>query len=207
VLKSFGKKANEVQEKLKSYYDILVLANAVERLPDPHSLDRSFLESWIKHRDRGEDFLLDLEAQAWDSCHGDDYVALSPTTTGDNLAAALSTLTVPWYHKFIGTRRQQTANARHGKVWHYSFRRFVFAGNVLCILLATGIPAGSIVILYVVTSMVVRLCIIAIFCFLFACTMTFVVKAKRVDVFSSTAAFAAVQAVFVGGTTLVQKAS
>ncbi|KIW99734.1 uncharacterized protein Z518_11147 [Rhinocladiella mackenziei CBS 650.93] len=199
-------KVNHVQEKLKSYCkdEMLVLTAEVEKLPGPNSLSFTFLQEWVKHRDRGADFLLDIEAQAWDSCQRDDYVVLSPTTSHDRLAIALDALIVPLYHRYIGTRRPPTAHKTHGRVWDYRFDRFILLGNILTILLATAIPAGSIVVLYVIKSMIIRLLIIAIFCLVFACTMTFMVGAKRVNVFSATAAFAAVQAVFVGGTTLVQ---
>ncbi|KAJ9606847.1 hypothetical protein H2200_008857 [Cladophialophora chaetospira] len=203
----FRDKVDQVQTKLRSYYEMLMLAGAVEKLPNPNTLSLAFLQDWVKHRDRGNDFLLDIESQAWDASHGDDYVVLSPKASHDSLAVALVGLIVPIYHRMIGTHRSPAAKTGHGKIWHYGFERFVLLGNILCILLATGIPSGSIVILYVVSSMLLRLLIIAIFCFLFACTMTFIVGARRVDVFSATAAFAAVQAVFVGGTTLVQTTS
>lgn len=184
--------------------DLLLVAAQVEKLASPNSMSLAFLRNWIKHRDRGPGFLLDIEAQAWHSSHGDDFIAVSPEGTNDGLAIALNALIMPFYHRYIGSRRPPMAQTKYGQVWNYRFERFVLLAKVLSVLLATAAPAGSIVILYIVSEMWLRLLIIAIFCFLFASVMTFVVGARRIDVFSATAAFAAVQAVFVGGTTLVQ---
>ncbi|KAK5053805.1 hypothetical protein LTR84_001767 [Exophiala bonariae] len=200
---TFREKIDDVQRKLKSYYELLALTATIENLPRPNNLSLAFLQEWVKSQDRGEGFLLDTERQIWESAPADDFVVLSPKATNDRLAVALNAFIQPLYHAHIGARRLPTAK-RHGRVWSYDFQQFVLLGNILCILLATGIPAGSIVILYLVCSMWLRLLIIAIFCLLFAFVLTFIGGARRVDVFSATAAFAAVQAVFVGGTTLVQ---
>lgn len=178
---------------------MLVLKAKVEKLPEPNSLNFMFLQNWVNHRDRGDGFILDIDP--WESSQRDDFVTM---TCPDRFATALEGWIVPWYHQYIGARGPPTAHKRHGMLWYYGPDRFVLLGNILTVLLATAIPAGSIVILFVVRSMVLRLLVIAIFCLVFACSMTFVVGARRVDVFSATAALAAVQAVFVGGTTLVQ---
>jgi hypothetical protein len=65
-------------------------------------------------------------------------------------------------------------------------------------MLSSLLPVTSIVVLYVVQSMPKRLGLITIFTAAFSFALTVMTTAKRPEIFAATAAFAAVQVVFIG---------
>jgi len=62
------------------------------------------------------------------------------------------------------------------------------------------LPILSVVVLYCVKNMWVRLALVAVFTVLFSLVLSLIAPAKRIEVFAATAAFASVQVVFVGST-------
>lgn len=126
---------------------------------------------------------------------------LSEQHSRDDFAQYLSDKIVPWYHRRIGQRRKADLKKRGwGGIWEYKDKDFVLAASLICTFLSAVTPTLSIFLLYFVQDMVARLAVITATAFLFAFLMTFVIRARRVDVFAATTAFAAVQVVFVGGT-------
>jgi hypothetical protein len=165
---------------------------------------RSFLTRWLGDEQGGDHFLAEagIEASVWDEEHKDDLVALCKRH--DAFANWLGDAIRPSYHRHFGQRSKKPVPKQQlGPIWHYKDDTFIFVGNVICMLLSSLLPTSSIFVLYYIDSMLTRLLIITVFSFLFSLLMTFVVGGRRYDVFAATTAFAAVQVVFVGGTTIV----
>lgn len=91
------------------------------------------------------------------------------------------------------------ANLNLGELWEYSMKKLHFSGNVICFLLSSLGPIISIQTLYWIPSSVGRLGAICGFILVFAALMMFVSGCRRFEVFGATAAFAAVQVVFLQG--------
>ncbi|KAL2068343.1 hypothetical protein VTL71DRAFT_16441 [Oculimacula yallundae] len=82
----------------------------------------------------------------------------------------------------------------------YSNTKILLAANVLGSLISSSLLVGSIVALYFVDDMLARLGIIAAFTQVFSLVLVLVTRARKVEVFAATAAFMAVQVVFIGST-------
>ena len=85
-------------------------------------------------------------------------------------------------------------------MWEYKMERVKKVGTGICMLLSALVPAVSIFTLYFLRSTVARLAAITAMSFVFSLLMTFVIRASRGETFAATTAFAAVQVVFLGGT-------
>ena len=64
------------------------------------------------------------------------------------------------------------------------------------------LPTLAILVLYFVKSMLVRIGLVIVFTFMFSFVLSIFTGARNVEVFSATAAFAAVEVVFVGSTSV-----
>ena len=178
---------------------MLDLTARIHKLPSPNSRCLSFLQDWLSRPDRGNSFLRDVEAKPWDSSYGHDHVVLCSKVVGDQLASHIRAAVVPWYHKFFGWLSPPVADEEIGEIWQYTSERIIRFGDILCMFLSSAIPVVSIVALYFVENMLIRFVMISIFCLIFSGALVFIVGSRRADVFAATTAFAAIQAVFVGG--------
>lgn len=166
--------------------------------------DIAFLREWLERREGGDLFLRGVEAEPWDLHYAADLVVLSDQSARDHFAEYLSDKIVPHYHNRIGQRmKKPVSGSGQSSVWEYKAKSFTCLGNTICMLLSSLIPTVSIFTLYLVTDTVARLVAIAMMSFLFSFVLTFIIGARRVEVFAATTAFAAVQVVFVGGVEII----
>ena len=165
------------------------------------------LRQWLSRPEGGDHFLSGTESTPWKDAHTADLIALMPPTAqGDRLAQSLRDEVLPWYHKLCGHRGNPRADPELGEIWEYDSAALTLTGNVFCMLLSFAIPTGSVFALYFVTSMLARLLIMSAFLLVFAFSMMFVAGHRRGSkIFGATAAFAAVQVVFVGGVNIIQR--
>ncbi|OIW32996.1 hypothetical protein CONLIGDRAFT_627941 [Coniochaeta ligniaria NRRL 30616] len=85
-------------------------------------------------------------------------------------------------------------------LYHYSGRKLRFALDVFGSAASSIIPIVSIIALFFVQSLLRRLVLVCVFSFLFSVFMSVATRARRIEVFGATAAFASVQVVFIGTT-------
>lgn len=91
------------------------------------------------------------------------------------------------------------------KMWDSHTRRYSskavnrLASGVVAAL-SSILPTLAILVLYYVHDMVQRIGLLIVFTTLFAVALAVLTNAKQVEVFSATAAFAAVEVVFIGST-------
>ena len=86
----------------------------------------------------------------------------------------------------------------------YSSKSVNRLGSALVAALSSILPTLAILVLYYVHDMVQRIGLVIVFTTLFAMALAVFTDAKQVEVFSATAAFAAVEVVFIGSTTGAQ---
>ena len=156
------------------------------------------------------------EETPWNSENTNDLVTIS-NEVPDTIADYMNEKILPHYHHWFGdkvrwarkkvrlTKDEEKAMDIEEKdlLCEYKRERFVFFGNVLCTIVSSAVPTTSILMLYFVQNMLVRLAITGLMSFLFSCAMMVVADGRRQDVFAATSAFAAVQVVFVGGTQII----
>jgi hypothetical protein len=106
-----------------------------------------------------------------------------------------------WYHNKLGHRLHDPISlAESGvriPVTHYSDGKLAIAINALSTILSSLLPTMSIFALFYIPHPVARMAAIVVFSLLFSVVLTLIAKARRIDCFAATTAFAAVQVVFV----------
>jgi hypothetical protein len=130
-----------------------------------------------------------------------DLVVLSCSSKErDQFAEFMNDSLLSSFHHNIGQKlKNPIPESKIHDTWEYQQKIFVVLGNVICMALSALVPSISIFILCFLKSMVARLGVITAMSFVFSIVMTFIVQARRVEVFAATTAFAAVQVVFLGG--------
>lgn len=151
--------------------------------PRPHhvKLLRECLED-----PRLSDYLLGKDSNIWsDESTLHDLVSAHPVRDFDRLSLWLIKLFLPIFHRFVGQHYKDNAD---GSVYHYDDEHLEFPASVISTVLASMLPVVSIVVLYFVTSMAVRLGIVAAFTAIFSLVLALITKGRRVEVFAATAA-------------------
>ncbi|KAH7390763.1 hypothetical protein DE146DRAFT_766817 [Phaeosphaeria sp. MPI-PUGE-AT-0046c] len=179
----------------------LIQQSMILKLPAPNPSELHYLQNYLETDSMGPNALLGRDAGTWGSMldresHAPDLVALKVRAHKD----ALST----WAAKKVV-----------GRLFTRCFARFVKPSPVhglvgvedslvyratygFTSLLASMIPIASIVVLYYVNSMPARLATIAAFNLFISVCLMGLANAKRAEIFAISAAFAAVQVVFIG---------
>ncbi|KAL8670135.1 MAG: hypothetical protein Q9168_005300 [Polycauliona sp. 1 TL-2023] len=213
------KKVLEVRERLEQYNKSLILYSRIQSLPDPCARDIHTLQDWLDRPEGGDFFLQGREADTWIDEH--DVLTLSRRQADrDAVTGLVNDLIIPWYHSL----RRRWDKGYHATdtngVWFYNYDSMVAAVNTISTVLSSLLPSTSILVQYFLKSPAARLAAIMVFTMLFSSTLFLITKARRIDVFAATTAlvahpfvskqqyltgfathrFAAVQAVFLGGT-------
>lgn len=82
----------------------------------------------------------------------------------------------------------------------YDEKRIARVGDAIVATFSAALPTVAILVLYFVKSMLNRIGLVVVFTSVFAAALAIFTNAKRIEIFSATAAFAAVEVVFVGST-------
>lgn len=199
--------------------DDLLRQSGVAQLPNPRRYDLCVLREWIGSRKGGDGFLSGHEALPW-SLDEEQLVALSQRDH-DTVTAYIMEHLTPWYTRL----RDKVRALVHRIMWrtlacsHPSSQKaapgheefglvycpdepYERTARVMAVLASTLIPSLAIVILYFITSLIVRLVVAMLLSLLFSTAIALLTKARAVEIFASTAAFAAVQVVFIGSTSI-----
>ena len=144
--------------------------------------------------------LTGVDADIWGSVHYPkkyeaDIVTLLPRKKADMFTKLIIDKGVDKFFDY-GMGRFMKPSPTHGLIGLEDNNLFRLT-YLVTTTLASLLPVASIVILYFIHSMKLRLGIIAIFTVLLSFSLAFFTSAKRAEVFALTAAFSAVQVVFV----------
>lgn len=149
----------------------------------------------------GNVYLLGADSDVWEKKFDPaELVCLLPRKGGDDsiFTRFISNRLIRWYHLLIGHVFRNPANQGvqsdeekaeiYGNTVHYSQDGLVHLGNVLGTVFASLLLIGSIVVLYYVTRMEMRLLIIAIFSVTFSLGLCIFTNGRMVEIFSASAA-------------------
>jgi hypothetical protein len=165
---------------------------------------RIYLE---RSRDRNPSFLHGREECTWGKQHDEDLVCLMDRYKDkDTLSRLVDKYLMPWYDRNIGSRTRDPISltdcwydgGHEIQLYRYAESTIPSIVNSTAIILAPLLPTGSIFALYFVGPPLARIGVIMLFTFVFSLTVTLMTRARPVDCFTATAAFAAVLVVFVG---------
>lgn len=198
----------DMKEKLKEYNEVLIQQTTLAQISSPSKHDAEIMREWYLRKDRadlGGRPLIGDDRSTWGdietsedgteihtSKHSSDLIAINGSSSDyDEATFWLANKFIPNWHEKFWSRRHAGIQA-YPQSYLYRFT------SVVATLLSSLLPVVSIVVLYLVHSMPARLGIIAAFTAGFSVVLSIITSASRIDNFAATAAFAAVQVVFVG---------
>ncbi|KAL0262920.1 hypothetical protein SLS55_001894 [Diplodia seriata] len=209
-------------------HEALLLQTQLLPLAPPGAHDQRYLQKFLESRAMDHGALTGADALLWGTidaprAHAGDLVALLPRRGADDAFSKWATETLVarlmrWRRHGGGAKAKAKDDVRrdddgdddddHRRLKGYedgSVLRWTF---FVASALASALPVVAIAILYCVPSVAARLGLIAVFSVLLSAAMATFTSARQVDVFAVSAAFAAVQVVFVQvGTTTVTTAA
>jgi len=170
-------------------------------IPPPKSYDLNFLRSWIIRPKMGNLPIGGLDQSTWSlPSTSHDLLAISRRTSADPFSRWISNTAIPFLHlKLFRRFKTPIAEDPESEICHYEDDKVINFVQVLSTVIASILPISSIVVLYFVPNTLTRLLIVVGFTGLFALCLALTTRARRVEVFAATSAFAAVQVVFVTG--------
>lgn len=186
----------EIGEKLKRYYEALLLHQQIMTLGKPTEKQVQSLVDWMDRPDRGDIFLTGPDRHIWNKPDMDDLAIM---VADDNGGSKLVPTLVYWYHQVIGRRIHKAAiNNDVPNTVVYNDAGVFSIIKTLATLIACLLLMASIAVLYAIKNMPLRIGVTAIFTSAFALSLNATTDAKIKDIFSATATFAAVLVVFIG---------
>ncbi|KAI1380605.1 hypothetical protein F4677DRAFT_440937 [Hypoxylon crocopeplum] len=185
-----------ISQCLKEYNDALTQIFTIRRMPKPKKRDISGLRNWLSRPGMGENFLVGIEAEIWDEANEDDFI--NPISKDvDKLNSILKGLILNAYHWLYKHREPDSKSPDIGtNLRLHNDKKINQFANVLAALLSSLLPTLMVLVLYFVPDLVWRRIMTVAFTAIFAATLAVFTNAKKVEVYSATAAFAAVEFVF-----------
>lgn len=166
----------------------------------PSKPDLTYIQNYIASKEMGPFALAGSDSDTWGSIHNRkgheaDIVTLLPRKRADMFTKLLMEKGTSTFFKY-GFGRFLNPSPVHGLIGYEesTLSRLTY---LMTTALASLLPVASIVVLTFVSSLKLRLAIIAIFTVLLSFCLAFFTSAKRAEIFALTAAFSAVQVVFV----------
>lgn len=159
----------------------------------PNRQDLKFLQTWMESPSMGNVYLLGADSDVWEGRFDPaELVCLLSRQSDSVLAGVFTDVLVKWYHRLIGrlfTRPESSDSSEiYGNTVCYSQENISRLSAVIGTVVASLLLVGSIVVLYSVTSMNIRLIIIGIFTAGFSLGLCLFTNGRMVEVFSASAA-------------------
>ncbi|KAI0884242.1 uncharacterized protein GGS22DRAFT_194807 [Annulohypoxylon maeteangense] len=207
--------ALQIREKLREYYSAIQQYQNVRALPQPSNRRREIVHSYTLSSTLGGDcdFLgRDLSnvfpyPSVYSNQHRNDMVFLGDEPGNDDFLArfivgpALKAFHICWRSmKTPVPDLESQGPGAYTTLYQYSDTKIRIVVHTLGSIMSTIVPMVSIIVLYSVDSMPLRLGLVSIFSVIFSAAMSLVTNAKRVEIFAAVAAFASVQVVFISTT-------
>lgn len=144
----------------------------------------------------------------WLNTDSKELLTLSPKM--DRLDSWLAKHLIPIWQSTVGEKLRTLHNQRKGaeedpeqlrqrETFRYSPKTLVLVGDICSVFVSCAILVGAIIALNFCRTPEVRLVLISVFTMLFSCTLMFVARCRRFEVFVGTATFCAVMIVFLQG--------
>ncbi|KAL5337872.1 hypothetical protein BJX70DRAFT_399145 [Aspergillus crustosus] len=185
----------EVRELLEKYNTALTQHAQLLRLKPPYARDLDIFRDWIKSKAFCS---MAVERNQWFGAKGEnteDLIALRGRYDNvDSLTRWAFRVAIPVWHRYMGNGKG--GDLETGTVY-YDDEKIIRATRVTSTITSSVIPASSMLVLYLVNDMIWRLVIIILYNIGFSIIIGLLAKARRVEVFAASTAFAAVQVAFI----------
>ncbi|KAL4941869.1 hypothetical protein BDV06DRAFT_222700 [Aspergillus oleicola] len=196
-------KWEELRVLLDKYNTALAQYSDLLRFKPPHKRDLKVFKQWLQ---KNAFCLTVVECEQWFSPEdedGKDLITLwGRYENVDHLTRWVFGVVIPHFHSANAYLRRlfgqsNPANLENGGTVYYDDESIIRATRIISTITSSVIPASSMLALYLIDNMVKRLIIIIIYNMGFSIILGFLAKARRVEVFAASTAFAAVQVAFI----------
>ncbi|KAF2683005.1 hypothetical protein K458DRAFT_443670 [Lentithecium fluviatile CBS 122367] len=178
----------QIKEKLKEYSNALIQTSLLFQLEALTNFDLHDLQNWLSNDQGGSNCLRGVDSRSWGTANNRDC------TSGDLNAVKLFKYDIAQWFKCQCFGRQK----KDGKPFIYYDTTMLKITFWMTSIVASLIPIASIAILLTLEWIRARVGTIAGFNILISVCLTLFTDAKRTDCFAVTAAFTAIQVVFLG---------
>ncbi|KAF2759911.1 hypothetical protein EJ05DRAFT_314432 [Pseudovirgaria hyperparasitica] len=191
-----------IRKALKKYNKAMLQTSAMLALSPPAPYDISVVQDFLFTQ--GNDALMGHDSGVWGSVHtpfthAPDLVALKPRQTEDSFSVWVAEKASGyWLQLRSRWHRMTTKDTSETPQFRVTDASLLRATYWITSIVAALLPVLSIVILIYVDKLPQKLAVIGCLNLVVSLCLTIFTSAKRTEVFSVTAAFAAVQVVFVG---------
>ncbi|KAH8685800.1 hypothetical protein BGZ60DRAFT_523079 [Tricladium varicosporioides] len=190
-------KALQIRKKLREYYDCLSRYSDISTRERPRTTEALLLKDWILRPDLGGGISFsgkDLGPKTSVYNEVEDLLTLNPHTGENDLFTRF--LTGPVFDRAERVLRvfrkpkqsDPEDQCSESNLFQYSDSHMITVVDMLGTVLASATPLISIIILYFVRNLGLRLIILCAFTLLFSLSLAVVTKARRVEIFACTAA-------------------
>ncbi|CAK1363880.1 unnamed protein product [Cercospora beticola] len=190
-----------IRENLDQYHTALLKHSQICKLPKPNRYDLNLLQDWLARADGGNNFLTGIEDLPWLESESSDLVALD-SRDFDSATRWFAERVLPWlYRNKVQSRSPLPGQEELGLV-EWSDETYRRAARWLSVIASTCIPTLAIVVLYFIRNLIARILTAMGLSFVFSVSLALLTAARPAEIFAASAAFAAVQVVFIGSTSL-----
>jgi hypothetical protein len=160
-------------------------------LPQPSRHDFRSLQEWLERPKMGNFTLIGADRHVWASDDGQntgspDLIVLRPREQEDHFSEWVAESFLTWFHHLLWHRVKEPCDPESGLV-SYEESHLLRCTSFITTVMASLLPIVSIVVLYYVQSMKVRLGIVAGFTLVVSLCLRCFTTAKRSDIFIATA--------------------
>lgn len=193
--------ALEIRDKLEDYNTALMTQIKLHQVSGPRQHSINLLQDWLARKKGGNNFLSGVENTPWREEEQRDLVSFS-NSTFDVLTSLVAEKVVPGLVACGLLTKNPMPGQEELGLREWSATSYHRASRAFVVIIATLMPSMATLVLYFVPSMIARILTAMLLSSVFSASMALSTKAKHAEIFSVTAAFAAVQVVFIGSTSL-----
>ncbi|KAK0701901.1 hypothetical protein B0T26DRAFT_865916 [Lasiosphaeria miniovina] len=201
-----------ISSKLKEYNDAVLVQTSIIKLDKPSAQSLQTLRVLLAPSSGNNIGLSGLDALVWERPDKLDLLVLQPQKSESIFSSLLSNKIIYWLHQVIFYPIVKTSDPTRLDSVHVTTDTTYYSSSTLqniVRLIATALssllPVIAIAVLYNLNTTPDRLWAVAGFTFLFSLALGIFTRGDIVDVFAASAAFAAVQVVFVGSVITAEK--
>ncbi|ORY69692.1 uncharacterized protein BCR38DRAFT_520613 [Pseudomassariella vexata] len=206
----------EIRKKLGEYYSAVLQYQQINSLRQPSDEQREDVFNILGDSTLNDSFghfqSLDLAGidgpMVYGSQHGKDLVLLDAREDDNDALFRYIVRPMFWFvHYFWKAKKKpMTKDLESGaegegekmtRLYHYMPHQFEVANRVVGALTGASLPVVSMVILYKFGDMNTKVALVCVFTIIFCLLLSIMSKARRIEVFAATAAFASVQVVWI----------
>ena len=162
----------------------------VSKLERPRSDELEFLKNWLQRPNMGNSFLRGRESRIWAGRAPREMITLAQREMErDPFSTWLSTWLVDIYDRLYGNRRKEPiAGDPDSGIVEYEDTRLTTISNAVGVIFASLVPTVSVLVLYFIKDMLVRIGLLVVFTAVFSAALALFTSARKIEIFSAIAA-------------------